>query len=207
MSEQNTGTNMSPKTERFEARAENSEVLREGEKATSGTSNSEIGGSRDLGDARMVQIGEKAETRRRAVARAVLRCRRETIILLREGTLPKGNALETARIAGIMAAKNTPGILPLCHPLALTAAKLDFDLGEDTVEITAVVETVGRTGVEMEALTAAAVAGLTIYDMAKSVDRWMEITSVALEEKEGGRSGHWHRPLGPDEKTGGQRSL
>jgi cyclic pyranopterin phosphate synthase len=147
----------------------------------------------------MVDVGAKAETRRRAVARASLVCRAETAELVRSGGLPKGDALATARVAGVMAAKRTPDLLPLCHPLPLTSARVDIEVcppadgraGSAQIVVEATVETVARTGVEMEALTAAAVAALTIYDMAKTVERGMRVTDVYLVEKAGGRSGHW----------------
>lgn len=117
----------------------------------------------------------------------------ETLQALSQGNTPKGDVLAVARVAGIQAAKKTAELIPLCHPLPLAAASVDFQIEEDHIGIESVVETVGQTGVEMEALTACSVAALTIYDMCKSLDRSMVIGSVALWEKEGGRSGKWKR--------------
>jgi cyclic pyranopterin phosphate synthase len=145
------------------------------------------------GQARMVDVGAKAETEREAVAAARVRMKAETLRLLREGNLPKGDVLGTARVAGIMAAKRTSELIPMCHPLLLTHVAVDFALDEDApaVDIVATVRCRGQTGVEMEALTAASVAALTIYDMAKAVERGMVIEGVRLIEKRGGKSGHW----------------
>jgi cyclic pyranopterin monophosphate synthase len=135
----------------------------------------------EAGDVRMVDVGGKPLSRRRARASALVRMRAETASRLRE--LPKGDALATARIAGIMAAKRTADLVPLCHPLPLTHVDVVAALGDDGVEITAVVETTAQTGVEMEALTAASVAALAVYDMAKAVDDGMVIAEVRLVEK------------------------
>jgi cyclic pyranopterin phosphate synthase len=135
----------------------------------------------EAGDVRMVDVGGKSMSRRRAVARATVRMAAETARRLRE--LPKGDALVTAQIAGIMAAKRTSELIPLCHPLPLTHVEVSLDVGEAAVEITAVVETTAQTGVEMEALTAVSVAALTVYDMAKAIDQEMSVTDVALVEK------------------------
>jgi cyclic pyranopterin phosphate synthase len=145
------------------------------------------------GEARMVDVGAKAETEREAVAAARIRMQPETLRLLREGNLPKGDVLGTARVAGIMAAKRTSELIPMCHPLMLTHVSLEFAFDEaaSTVEIRAITRCKGQTGVEMEALTAAGVAALTIYDMAKAVERGMVIENVRLLEKRGGKSGHW----------------
>ena len=134
------------------------------------------------GDVRMVDVGDKPATRRRAVAVAEVRMAAETARRLRE--LPKGDALATARIAGVMAAKRTAELVPLCHPLPLTAIDVRVEVGEGRVEIEAAVETTAQTGVEMEALVAASVAALTVYDMAKAIDKEMEIASVRLVSKE-----------------------
>jgi cyclic pyranopterin phosphate synthase len=144
---------------------------------------------------KMIDVGEKKRTDRVAIARAELRCSPDTLKLLNEGRLEKGDALAAARLAGIMAAKRTPDILPLCHPIALAGADVDVACDESAgvVRIEARVHAVERTGVEMEALTAAMAAALTIYDMAKRTDRGMEITSVRLVHKSGGRSGSWNR--------------
>ena len=147
----------------------------------------------EQGRAIMVGVGEKAETRRVAVTRGRIVMRPETLAMIRDGAAKKGDVLGVARLAGIMAAKRTADLIPLCHPIPLTRVTVDFRLDEaaDAIECTALAETVGRTGVEMEALTAASVALLTIYDMAKAVDRGMVIESVRLIEKLGGKSGHW----------------
>src|SRR3954453_14603141 len=135
----------------------------------------------EAGDVRMVDVGEKPQSRRRAVARGAVRMAPETARRLRE--LPKGDALVTAKIAGIMAAKRTAELIPLCHPLPLTSIDVQVVPDEESVEITASVETTAQTGVEMEALTAAAVAALTVYDMAKAVDKGMVVDDVKLVQK------------------------
>jgi cyclic pyranopterin phosphate synthase len=144
---------------------------------------------------KMIDIAEKDKTSRVAIARAELRCSRETLKLLNEGRLEKGDALAAARLAGIMAAKRTPDILPLCHPIVLAGADVDVACDESAgvVRIEARVHAVERTGVEMEALTAAMAAALTLYDMAKRHDRGMQVVSVRLVHKSGGRSGEWNR--------------
>jgi cyclic pyranopterin phosphate synthase len=133
------------------------------------------------GDVRMVDVGGKPLARRRAVARGLVRMAPETARRLRE--LPKGDALATAQVAGIMAAKRTSELIPLCHPLALSHVEVFLEVGADGVEISASVETTAQTGVEMEALTAVSVAALTIYDMAKAIDKGMSVTDVTLVEK------------------------
>jgi len=135
----------------------------------------------DAGGVHMVDVGGKPSSRRRAVARAVLRMAPETARRLRE--LPKGDALATAQLAGIMAAKRTSELIPLCHPLPLTNVQVALDVRDDSVAIEATAETVAQTGVEMEALTACAVAALTVYDMAKAIDKDMVVTDVRLVEK------------------------
>jgi cyclic pyranopterin phosphate synthase len=135
----------------------------------------------EAGDVRMVDVGAKPQSRRRAVARATVRMARETAQRLRE--LPKGDALVTAQIAGIMAAKRTSELIPLCHPLPLAHIEVSLDVGDEGVEITGTVETTAQTGVEMEALTAVTVAALTVYDMAKAIDKNMSVTDVTLVEK------------------------
>jgi cyclic pyranopterin phosphate synthase len=135
------------------------------------------------GAARMVDVGEKAVVRRTAVAGGRIRMSPETVELLRERALPKGDALNTARIAGVMAAKRTPDLLPLCHGLNLTSVDVEFEVGEEEIVIVATVRASDRTGVEMEALTAVSVAALTIYDMSKAVDKGMVIGEVRLLEK------------------------
>ncbi|MFS8640273.1 MAG: cyclic pyranopterin monophosphate synthase MoaC [Symbiobacteriaceae bacterium] len=144
----------------------------------------------------MVDVGAKPETERVAVARAEVRMRPETLALIQSGGVPKGDVLGVARVAGIMAAKRTGELIPLCHPLPITQASVDFafDEKESRVLIESRVSTVGRTGVEMEALTACAVAALTIYDMAKAVDKEMVIGAIRLVKKTGGKSGTFIRP-------------
>lgn len=143
------------------------------------------------GAARMVDVGAKPETARRAVAEGRIRMSDEALSALWDGTGPKGEALSAARIAGIMAAKRTGDLIPLCHPLALDAATVEFARVEGGIAVTATASCTGRTGIEMEAMTAASVALLTLYDMGKAVDRAMVIEGVRLIEKRGGKSGHW----------------
>ena len=135
----------------------------------------------EAGDVRMVDVGAKPVQRRRAVAAAIVRMAPETAARLRD--LPKGDALATAQLAGIMAAKRTSELIPLCHPLPLSHVEVELEVTEDAVEITAAVATSAQTGVEMEALTAASIAALTVYDMAKAVDKGMVVESVRLVEK------------------------
>ena len=146
------------------------------------------------GAARMVDVSEKEPTTRTAVASGVLRTTDEVVALLGSDGLPKGDALATARIAGIMAAKRTWELVPLCHPIALSGVKVDLLLGDAEVRITATVRTTDRTGVEMEALTAVSVAGLTLHDMVKAVDPAASLDAVRVERKEGGKTGLWERP-------------
>lgn len=152
------------------------------------------------GQARMVNLRDKPESRRRALAAGSVRMQAKTLLAIREQQHHKGDVLAVARVAGIMAAKQTAGLIPLCHPLGITACDLDFELAASDlpgaageVKITASCETHGPTGVEMEALTAVSVAALTIYDMCKAGDKLMLLNSIRLLEKEGGRSGHWKR--------------
>ena len=147
------------------------------------------------GRARMVDVGDKPASERRAVARARLRVSPETARAVHDGNAPKGDVLGTARIAGIQAAKRTSELIPLCHPLSLTFVGVDGEIDAERGEITLICEarTTGPTGVEMEALTAAAVAALTVYDMVKGIERGAEIAEVVLLEKSGGRSGEWRR--------------
>ncbi|MDH7486357.1 MAG: cyclic pyranopterin monophosphate synthase MoaC [Anaerolineae bacterium] len=149
----------------------------------------------ERGQVTMVDVGEKPDTVREAVACGEVHMQPETLRRLRQGNLPKGDVLGTARIAGILAAKRTATLIPLCHPLPLTYVGVDFDFDEEAsaVKITATVRCRGQTGVEMEALTAVAVAALTIYDMAKAVEKTMEIGPIRLLAKRGGRSGSWQR--------------
>ena len=155
----------------------------------------------ERGRARMVDVGDKAVTHRVAVASGEVRMAPATLALIREGRAAKGDVLAVAQVAAIMGAKRTHDLVPMCHPLLLTRITVDFDLHDAdlatgrpaTVAISARVETHGQTGVEMEALTAVSVAGLTIYDMVKAADRGMEIGAIRVEEKHGGRSGDWLR--------------
>jgi cyclic pyranopterin phosphate synthase len=147
------------------------------------------------GRAQMVDVGAKPRTKRDAVATASVLLKPETLMLIREGNVPKGDVASAARIAGIMAAKKTPELVPLCHPVPLTSVEVDVTLNdaEGRVEITSRARCTGQTGVEMEALTAAAVAALTVYDMVKAVDRGAVVGGIMLLEKKGGRSGHYRR--------------
>ncbi|MBB4857048.1 cyclic pyranopterin phosphate synthase [Novosphingobium chloroacetimidivorans] len=143
------------------------------------------------GTARMVDVGAKAETQRLAIASGRIRMSAEALAAIRAGDAPKGDVLGTARIAGIMAAKRTGDLIPMCHPLAIDAVNLDFAFEENAVRAVATVSLTGRTGVEMEAITAVTIALVTIYDMAKALDKAMVIEDVRLIEKRGGKSGHW----------------
>ncbi|MFD9518968.1 cyclic pyranopterin monophosphate synthase MoaC [Streptomyces sp. NBC_01310] len=147
----------------------------------------------EAGAARMVDVSGKDVTTRTARASGRVLVSPRVIELLRGEGVPKGDALATARIAGIMGAKKTPDLIPLCHPLAVSGVKVDLRVADDAVEILATVKTTDRTGVEMEALTAVAVAGLTVIDMVKAVDKGAVITDVRVEEKTGGKSGDWAR--------------
>jgi cyclic pyranopterin phosphate synthase len=148
----------------------------------------------DRGAARMVDVSEKNASVREAVATGVFRTTEDVVQLLLAEQLPKGDALATARIAGIMAAKRTPDLVPLCHPLALTGVAVELAATGSEVQITATVRTTDRTGVEMEALTAVAVAGLTLHDMVKAVDPAAVLDAVQVERKKGGKTGTWTRP-------------
>ncbi len=148
----------------------------------------------EAGNARMVDVGGKAETARVAVASGRIRMSAQALAAIRDGNAPKGDVLAAARIAGIMAAKKTAELIPLCHSLALTSVTLDFTFEDDALRATATVALTGRTGVEMEALTATSVALLTIYDMAKALDKAMVIEDLRLIEKRGGKSGVWQAP-------------
>ncbi len=147
----------------------------------------------DRGAARMVDVSDKQPTAREAVASGVLRTTEEVVRLLRAEQLPKGDALATARIAGIMGAKRTPDLVPLCHPIALSGVTVDLLTSGSEVRITATVRTTDRTGVEMEALTAVAVAGLALHDMVKAIDPAAVLDAVRVERKEGGKTGLWTR--------------
>ena len=146
------------------------------------------------GAARMVDVSSKAATDRRATARGKLLLSKATLDLVREGRTPKGDVLGAARIAGIMAAKRTPDLIPLCHPLPLSHASVDLAIESDGIAIEASVGTTAPTGVEMEALTAVSVAALTLYDMLKAVERGAKITDIRLVAKSGGRSGEFRAP-------------
>jgi cyclic pyranopterin phosphate synthase len=143
------------------------------------------------GTAQMVDVSGKAETTREATATATVRTTAEVLALLGSGGLPKGDALAVARVAGIMAAKKTPELIPLCHPLPISKVTVDFELGQDAVTVLATVKTRGVTGVEMEALTAASVAALSVYDMIKAVDKHGVLTDIRILAKSGGKSGDW----------------
>jgi len=145
------------------------------------------------GAARMVDVSGKDVTARTATATGWLRTTSQVVALLRADGLPKGDALAVARLAGIMGAKRTPDLVPLCHPIALHGVTVDLEVVDDGVRITATTRTADRTGVEMEALTAVAAAGLTLIDMVKAVDRAATLTDIRVEHKSGGRSGSWHR--------------
>jgi cyclic pyranopterin phosphate synthase len=148
------------------------------------------------GQAHMVDVGDKASTKRQAVVTGSITLGSQAMSKVLEGTSKKGDVLGIARVAGIMASKKTSDLIPLCHPIGLTKVSIEFETHEQAcrIDCTATAETVGQTGVEMEALTAVSVALLTIYDMLKAVDRAMVIGAIRLEEKKGGKSGHWVRP-------------
>jgi cyclic pyranopterin monophosphate synthase len=146
------------------------------------------------GAARMVDVGDKDVTARTATAAGRVLVSQQVVGLLRGDGVPKGDALGVARVAGILAAKRTPDLVPLCHPLAISGVTVDLEVADDAVEITATVRTTDRTGVEMEALTAVSVAALTVVDMVKAVDKAAVITDVRVLAKAGGRSGDWRRP-------------
>ncbi|MFZ6646234.1 cyclic pyranopterin monophosphate synthase MoaC [Undibacterium sp. TJN25] len=160
---------------------------------TTSTSAGELSHFDGSGQAHMVDVAEKKETHRVAIASGHIRMKPETLTLIQQGNAKKGDVLGIARIAAIMAAKRTSDLIPLCHPLALTRVAVDFSIDEqkNSVSCTAQVETVGKTGVEMEALTAVQVGLLTIYDMCKAVDRGMVMGDVRVLEKHGGKSGNW----------------
>lgn len=158
------------------------------------------------GAARMVDVSGKDVTVREATATGRFETTAEVIQLLRQDGLPKGDALAVARIAGIAAAKRTPDLIPLCHPVAIHAVEVDLEAAGDSVTITATVRTADRTGIEMEALTCVTVAGLALYDMVKAVDRSAELTAVRLERKRGGRSGEWRRMVPGDADSAGPRA-
>lgn len=146
------------------------------------------------GASRMVDTSSKLDTERIAIASAVVRMKPETLATILDRKISKGDVLEVARLAGIMAAKQTSNLIPLCHPLAITSSKIDFQTNDQTsIRISATVKIVGKTGVEMEALTAVSISALTVYDMCKAIDREMTIENIQLDEKLGGKSGHFTR--------------
>ncbi|MGS0765415.1 cyclic pyranopterin monophosphate synthase MoaC [Syntrophomonas curvata] len=149
----------------------------------------------EQGRARMVDVGGKEDSERVAVARAVISMQPETLALIKSGGVKKGDVLGVAQVAGIMGAKQTSSLVPMCHPLMLDSVDIQFEMddGNSSIIITSMVKTTGKTGVEMEAITAAGIAAITIYDMAKAMDRWMEIKEIKLLEKWGGKSGHVKR--------------
>lgn len=146
----------------------------------------------ETGAARMVDVSDKASTVREAVAEGRIEMAPDALAAIRDGTTKKGDVIAVARVAGIMAAKRTSDLIPLCHPIALSSVTVDFTFGETAVTATATARTTGPTGVEMEALTATSVALLTLYDMAKAMDRAMRIEGIRLLSKTGGKSGDWH---------------
>lgn len=150
----------------------------------------------EAGYARMVDVSEKTDTVRIARAEATIRMQKETLLAIQKGAVKKGDVLGVAQIAGIMGAKKTSALIPMCHPLMISSVDLSFSADEaaSSIHVLCEVKTTGKTGVEMEAISGAAIAALTIYDMSKAVDRWMEITDVRLLEKAGGKSGHVIRP-------------
>lgn len=159
----------------------------------------------EQGASRMVDVSAKPVTLREAKASGIVRMRPETLRLIRDRGLAKGDVMEVARLAGILAAKRTGELIPLCHPLGIDAVNVAFEMPDDSsVRIEATVRVTGRTGVEMEALTAVSVAALTIYDMCKAVDRQMVIDRIRLDEKSGGRSGSYRRDSDPSDPTDGE---
>lgn len=148
----------------------------------------------DQGEAHMVDVSDRAETVRTATASGKVLLTKEVLGLIVSGTTPKGDVISTARIAGIMGAKKTPELIPLCHPIAISSVNVDIKVVDDGVAIVATVKIADRTGVEMEALTAVSIAALTIIDMVKALDPRASIVNVRVEEKDGGRNGHWKRP-------------
>ncbi|HEX6454144.1 MAG TPA: cyclic pyranopterin monophosphate synthase MoaC [Trebonia sp.] len=157
----------------------------------------------DAGQARMVDVSAKDVTVRTARASGRVLLSRQAVAALRDGTVPKGDALAVARIAGIQGAKRTPDLIPLCHPLGLHGVSVDLTVADDGVDITATVKTADRTGVEMEALTSVSVAALTLIDMIKAVDKAAVVTDVRIDAKDGGKSGSWRRPA--DGRLTGER--
>ena len=164
-----------------------------GEESSNCTDRATLNHFDSAGRARMVDVGGKSDSQRVATASGRVCMARETIELIRQGRAAKGDVLAVAQVAAVMGAKRTPDLIPMCHPLMLTGVEVAFELSDEEVRIEATVKTQGRTGVEMEAMTAVSTAALTIYDMLKAVDRSMTINDVQLELKDGGRSGFWSR--------------
>jgi cyclic pyranopterin monophosphate synthase len=164
-----------------------------GAAATSPSGSGPLSHIDERGAAHMVDVTEKGATKRTAIAAGSVRTSAQVVHLISSGGLPKGDALATARVAGILAAKHTSDLIPLCHQLALTGVDVDFTVGKSDVDITATVRSTDRTGVEMEALTAVSVAALTLYDMIKAVDPAARIDDIRVLRKDGGRSGTWVR--------------
>jgi len=149
----------------------------------------------EKGRAHMVNVSEKDETKRVAIARGSIKMKKETVDLIKEGLIKKGDVLSVAQIGGIMGVKKTSDLIPMCHNIFITGSDINFNIGEEEIEIEATVSTVGKTGVEMEALTAVTTAALTIYDMCKAVDKDMVIENVRLIKKTGGKSGEYIREI------------
>ncbi len=151
----------------------------------------------EAGYARMVDVSEKGDTVRIAIAQAIVHMQQTTLAIIKSGGIKKGDVLGVAQVAGIMGAKQTAALIPMCHPLMLTSVDITFDLDEEKscIVIQCRVKTTGKTGVEMEAMSGASIAALTIYDMSKAIDRWMSITDIQLLEKSGGKSGYVTRDL------------
>ncbi|CUU49638.1 cyclic pyranopterin monophosphate synthase MoaC [Clostridium beijerinckii] len=149
----------------------------------------------EKGRAHMVNVSEKDETKRVAIARGSIKMKKETVDLIKDGLIKKGDVLSVAQIGGIMGVKKTSDLIPMCHNIFITGSDINFDIGEEEIEIEATVSTVGKTGVEMEALTAVTTAALTIYDMCKAVDKDMVIENVRLIKKTGGKSGEYIREI------------
>ncbi|MFL0165903.1 cyclic pyranopterin monophosphate synthase MoaC [Candidatus Clostridium helianthi] len=149
----------------------------------------------EKGRAHMVNVSEKDETKRVAIARGLIKMKKETVNLIKDGLIKKGDVLSVAQIGGIMGVKKTSDLIPMCHNIFITGSDINFNIGEEEIEIEATVSTVGKTGVEMEALTAVTTAALTIYDMCKAVDKDMVIENVRLIKKTGGKSGEYIREI------------
>ena len=149
----------------------------------------------EKGRAHMVNVSEKSETKRVAIARGTIKMKKETVSLIKDGLIKKGDVLSVAQVGGIMGVKKTSDLIPMCHNIFITGSDINFNIGEDEIEIEATVSTVGKTGVEMEALTAVTTAALTIYDMCKAADKEMVIENIRLIKKTGGKSGEYIREI------------